>query len=76
MKIKKLALAAIICGAAILGTNFTTAFAEPFTYDLQATQIETTETEQLSQKLCEQNKIILETVIVDNEKVTSSFPFK
>lgn len=76
MKIKKLALAAVICGASILGTNFATAFAEPFTYDLQATQIKNIETEQLSQKLCEQNKIILETVIVDNEKVTSSFPFK
>ena len=59
MKAKSLAMTAIICAASIFGTNFATAYSAPFSYDLQATKIENNiETEQLSQKVRDRNRVI------------------
>ena len=57
MKAKTLALSAIICGASILGINFSTVYAA--SKDLQTTKIEQNiETEQLSQTVRDRNKVI------------------
>lgn len=59
MKAKTLAMTAVICAASIFGTSFATAYAAPFSYDLQATQIENNiETQPLSQKVRERNEAI------------------
>lgn len=59
MKAKTLALTAVICAASIFGTSFATAYAEPFSYDLQATEIESNiEMQPLSQKVRERNEAI------------------
>jgi len=59
MKAKSLAMTAVICAASIFGTNFATAYSAPFSYDLQATEIENNiETEQLSKKVRERNEAI------------------
>ena len=56
MKAKTLALTAVTCVAAIFGTSVPAAFAEPMTYDLQATEI--VETQELSAAVRNRNRII------------------
>ncbi len=59
MKAKTLAMTAITCAAAIFGTSMTPVFAEPFTYELQATEIQSgVETQELSQAVRNRNTII------------------
>jgi hypothetical protein len=56
MKVKTLALSAIICGASMLGLNFSTAYAA---INLQNEKIEQNiEIEQLSQKVRDRNETI------------------
>lgn len=56
MKVKTLALSAIICGASMLGLNFSTAYAA---INLQNEKIEQNiEIEQLSQKVRDRNEAI------------------
>lgn len=59
MKAKTLALTAVTCVAAIFGTSVPAAFAEPMTYDLQATEISSeVETQELSAAVRNRNRII------------------
>ena len=59
MTAKTLAMTAVTCAAAIFGTSMTPAFAEPMTYDLQATEIQSgVETQELSQAVRNRNTII------------------
>lgn len=59
MKLKIMAVTAITCVAAIFGTSVPAAFAEPMTYDLQATEISAeVETQELSAAVRNRNRII------------------
>ncbi len=56
MKAKTLALTAIICGASIFGINLAPAYAAA--QNMQISQIEDTQTEQLSKKVRDRNRAI------------------
>ena len=59
MKLKTMAATAVTCVAAILGTSVPAAFAEPMTYDLQASEIQSgVETQELSAAVRNRNRII------------------